>query len=150
MERMPAIAAVHLVGALDSLRVAEEALAAAIAALGGEDEAFDGVEADRAFELVGMQEAVKLFIDLFAGVRDRLRYPLAFHAVKRVLGEEEIPLKRAVLALQFALASMGEVIDAMDGGGAWYGPALAAHKMLGLMHAAIDCKRPRRADPGMN
>ena len=106
-------------------------MAAAIAALGGEDEAFDGVEADRALQVVGMQEAVKLFIDLFAGVRDRLRYPLAFHAVKREFWARRKSRSRGRhwRCRISPLRGMGEVIDAMDGGGAWYGPAVpAAHQ----------------------
>lgn len=121
MPAMPAIAGVHLVGALDALKIAADAL-------GGP-------------ELGEMRAVVDLLLEVFAGVEDAVRLPVAFYGMRRMLGEEADARKRAGLALEFAGANFDEVLDALDDGDAWAGRAMAARAVLELVHGAVKGRR---------
>lgn len=142
---MNAIAAVHLVGALDAMRFADDGLAVALAALSEEAEERPGLDA---FEVGGLQGAVGIFIALLAPAADAVRMPSGFVCFRRFFDEREedsrnVPgLERAAWALDFATASLLDALHAFDddvGAEAeWYGKVAAAFQVLSLMKATIE------------
>jgi hypothetical protein len=143
-------ASLHLAGALDAMKIADDALGIAL-------ETMSGVEQEQqcfldAYDLIGIQETVRLFLGIFAGAADNVRCPLGMYAARRCINKCE-GLKRAALALEFSVCDFAEAIDAIDksdDGNEWYGKCLAAHQTLTMMHTMIDSHRPRSADPEMN
>lgn len=145
---LPVAAAVHLAGAMDTLRLADDALAVALDALREIEPENQGSVI--CCDLTGMHAAVKIWLASFAGVADLLRLPQgasAFHRhiVERIEDPRNPPgLERAALALGFAVANLGEAIDATDHDDEWHSRLIAASCTLELMQAAIEGAIVRR------
>jgi hypothetical protein len=146
--RLPAMAAVHLRGALDSLEMADKCLGIALDALQGVELEFQPAAVD-SFDVIAMRETVRLFASLFAGVADGVRLPTCSAVVQKMITErDEDPrnpagLERAALAIGFASASLGDVLDAIDEhgdgeGDELYNRVLAAQDVLGMIQVRIE------------
>lgn len=145
---LPALAAVHLAGAIDTLKQADEALGVAIEALASipVEEQPAGLDS---FEVIGIRATVGLFLELLGTVADGYRSPPCAAAIRKRIEEraedERNPrgLERAALALKFTVAGLAEVLDAIDEtgngeGDALYGRLLAAHHVFTMFGATFD------------
>jgi hypothetical protein len=148
-------AALHLTLAMDALELADEALSQACDSL-GEVELQDQGPID-SYDVVGFRAMCRLFVELFGpskkamGSRD-VHPGLGTRIAERIREHAGSPgnppgLERAGLALQFAVASLDDAIDALDSnvslkdpsGDGWYGTCIAARDLFSIIEAAIEC-----------
>jgi hypothetical protein len=144
----PLAAALHLSQTLDALQLAHDALGEAFAALGAVE--LDDQGAIDSYDVCGFQEICNLFVQLFAparaqlGLRDVHLGVRIRECIQSQAGTPDNPpgLERAGLAMGFAVATLGDALDALDGvddGDEWYSLCLAARDMFAMLEAAIKC-----------
>jgi hypothetical protein len=154
----PFSAAMHIEQALDALRMADEALAEASAALVEVELEHQGPIGS--YEVNGFQAASRLFLTIFApaveAVGGRDVHPGTWEVIREHVQAQEcspgnpLGLERAAVALEFAVAGFEEAVDALDksdSGDEWYSPCVAAHDMLEMVQVAIDSGRVRGRGP---
>jgi hypothetical protein len=139
----------HLRYALDALRGADDALGDTLDALADvqlEEQGLIG-----SYDVIGWRETCRLFASIFAPAELTLGPRLALApgmllAIRERIEEvatdpKNLPgIDRAAVALEFAVASLGDVLDALDEegeGDEWYRAATAAQTTLEMIGTRI-------------
>jgi hypothetical protein len=145
--RLPLGASLNVAGAVEGLRLADEALIVAVETLDSNEPAMlHGLDH---YNAAGFQAAVRLFLELLAPAADTVRAPICMFAMRRTVREHaedprNVPgLERAAIALGFATAYLDDGIDELadaegDAADEWHGKCLAATHGLDLIRAAIE------------